>query len=179
MAKQYLVGVDLGTMGTKAGIYDTDGNLVADAYEESRLYTPKPGWVEQQSDEIYGSAVRTIRSCIEQSGIDAALIAGIAFDGQMAGVATVGSDWNTPTRYDSWLDTRCGPYIARLKEHESRIIALTGGPTTISHGAKILWWMHEEPDAYKHSAKFIHLVGDDLRHTSQLTVYYNFLAIHS
>src|SRR5258708_38100505 len=106
MAKQYLVGVGLGTRGTKAGIYDTDGNLIGEAYEESRLYTPKPGWVEQQSDEIYGSAVRTIRSCIEQSGIDSALIAAIAFDSQMAGVATIGPEWNTPTRYGCWPDTR-------------------------------------------------------------------------
>ena len=47
MAKTYLIGVDLGTMGTKAASFDTEGNLVADAYEESKLYYPKPGWVEQ------------------------------------------------------------------------------------------------------------------------------------
>ena len=32
--KIYLIGVDLGTMGTKSGIYDTEGNLVALAFEE-------------------------------------------------------------------------------------------------------------------------------------------------
>ncbi len=155
MSRTCLAGVDLGTMGTKAAIYDTDGQLLAEAYEESRLYYPKPGWVEQQPDEIYGSALRTIRSCIEQSRINPAQIAGIAFDGQMSGIGTVDANWDAPTRYDSWLDTRCGPYITRLKEHEQQITALTGGPPTISHGAKILWWMREQPEAFKRVAKFV------------------------
>jgi xylulokinase len=155
MANVYLIGVDLGTMGTKAGIVDTEGNLVAEAYEESKLYYPKPGWVEQDMDEIYGSAVRTIRSCMEKSGVAPSEVAGIAFDGQMAGIGSVSSAWDSPTGYDSWLDTRCGPYIARLKEHEQDIIALTGGPPTISHGAKILWWMHERPDVFRRIARFV------------------------
>jgi xylulokinase len=155
MAQTYLIGVDLGTMGTKAGMVDTDGHVVAEAYEESRLYYPRPGWVEQDMDEIYGSAVRTIRSVMEQSGVDPGRVAGIAFDGQMAGIGSVSQDWESPTGYDSWLDTRCGPYIPRLKEHEPRIIALTGGPPTISHGAKVLWWMHERPDVFKRIARFV------------------------
>ena len=155
MAKTYLVGVDLGTMGTKAAIFDVHGGLKAEAYEESKLYYPRPGWVEQQPDEIYGSALRTIRSCLDQSGIDSADVAGIAFDGQMSGIGTVDAQWGTPTVYDSWLDTRCRDYITQLKEDQARIIALTGGPPTFSHGAKILWWMHERPEVWKRIAKFV------------------------
>jgi len=44
--KPYLVGVDLGTTGTKAAIFDTAGTLLASAYEESTLHYPRPGWVE-------------------------------------------------------------------------------------------------------------------------------------
>ena len=47
--KCYLIGVDLGTMGTKAAIFDADGHLLASAYEESRLHYPQPGWVEIDS----------------------------------------------------------------------------------------------------------------------------------
>lgn len=155
MTKRYLIGVDLGTMGTKAAIFGDDGSLVADAYEESKLYYPKPGWVEQRPDDIYGSALRTIRACIEQSGVDAGEIAGLAFDGQMSGIGTVDSAWETPTDYDSWLDTRCRDYITQLKKEEQRIISLTGGPPTISHGAKILWWMHERPEVWEKIHKFV------------------------
>lgn len=155
MAKTYLIGVDLGTMSTKAGIVDSEGVIVAEANEETKLHYPRPGWVEQSMDEIYGSAVRTIKACLEQSGINPGQVAGIAFDGQMAGIGSVGADWDSPTGYDSWLDTRCGSYIPRLKEHEQQIIGLTGGPPTISHGAKILWWMHERPDVFARIARFV------------------------
>ena len=155
MSDIYLIGVDLGTMGTKAAIFNSEGNLIAEAYEESKLYYPKPGWVEQAPDEIYGSAVRTIKQCLDESGIDTGRVAGIAFDGQMAGIGSVDKDWGTPTVYDSWLDTRCGAYIPTLKQYEQKIISLTGGPPTFSHGAKILWWMHEKPEIFKKIAKFV------------------------
>ena len=155
MSDTYLIGVDLGTMGTKAAIFNAEGKLIAEAYEESKLYYPKPGWVEQEPDEIYGSAVRTIKQCLDESGINAGRVAGIAFDGQMAGIGSVDKDWGTPTLYDSWLDTRCGAYIPTLKQYDQKIITLTGGPPTFSHGAKILWWMHEKPEIYKKVAKFV------------------------
>ncbi|OGO14996.1 MAG: xylulose kinase [Chloroflexi bacterium RBG_13_68_17] len=155
MATTYLIGVDLGTTGTKTALFDAEGNLVAEAYEESKLYYPRPGWVEQDPQEIYGSALRTIKQCLDQSAIEPGRVAAIAFDGQMAGIATVDAAWATPTQYDSWLDTRCSPFIERLKETEERIIDLTGGPPTISHGAKILWWRHERPEVYRKIAKFV------------------------
>lgn len=155
MAQTYLIGVDLGTAGTKAAIFDTEGNLIAEAYEESRLYYPQPGWVEQSMDEIYGSAVRTIRACLKRSEVRPGDVAAIAFDGQMAGIGSVDVDWDTPTVYDSWLDTRCGPYIEVMKRHEELIIEKTGGPPTYSHGPKILWWMHERPEAFRRIAKFV------------------------
>jgi len=47
----YLIGADLGTMGTKAAIFDAEGQLLASAYEESGLHYPQPGWVEQEPEE--------------------------------------------------------------------------------------------------------------------------------
>lgn len=155
MAKAYLIGVDLGTMGTKAAIFDEEGFLVAEAYEESNLIYPKPGWVEQDPEEIFGSAVRTIRQCMDESGIDPGKVAGISFDGQMAGIGSIDDEWGAPTVYDSWLDTRCGAYIPCLKEHEETIISLSGGPPTFSHGAKVLWWKEERPKVYQRIAKFV------------------------
>lgn len=155
MSKTYLIGVDLGTTSTKTAVFDSAGNLITQAYKEFKIYYPKPSCVEQDSDEMYGSAVHTIKQCIEEGDINPSAIAGIAFDCQMAGVCSVDEEWGTPTAYDSWLDTRCGAYIPPLKEHEDKIITQTGGPPTFSHGAKILWWMHEHPDVFKRINKFL------------------------
>jgi len=155
MKKSYLIGVDLGTTGTKAAIFDESGNLKALAYEETKLHYPKPGWVEQDPEDFYASAARTIRKCLEESGIPANQVAALAFDGQMAGIGTVDSKWGTPTVYDSWLDTRCKAYIDRMKMHQDLIITRSGGPPTYCHGPKILWWMNEAPEIWRKIHKFV------------------------
>ncbi len=72
MAKKYLIGVDLGTSGTKAALYQIDGVKIAEASVEVPLYYPKPGIVEQETGDFYDTAAQTIRQCVEQSGIDRA-----------------------------------------------------------------------------------------------------------
>jgi xylulokinase len=153
--KPYLIGVDLGTMGTKAAIFDAEGQLLASAYEETKLYYPQPGYVEQASEDFYGSSVRTIRQCVETSGIEPGDVAAIAFDGQMAGIGTVDKAWGTPTVYDSWLDTRCKPAIEQMRPFEESIIRRAGGPPTYSHGPKMLWWMQERPEVFREIHKFV------------------------
>ena len=153
--KPYLVGVDLGTTGTKAAIFDTAGTLLASAYEESTLHYPRPGWVEQDAQDFYASAVHTIRECVAKSGINPGDVAAIAFDGQMAGVGTVDADWGTPTPYDSWLDARCKPYIEMMKPHADLVVERSGGPPSYCHGPKVLWWKHERPEVFARIHKFV------------------------
>ncbi len=155
MNKPFLIGVDLGTMGTKAAIFDTAGNLLASAFEESILHYPKPGWVEQDPDDFYTSSARTIKACVEKSGINPADVAAVAFDGQMAGIGAVDTAWGTPIPYDSWLDTRCKSYIDVMKRHEHLVIQRTGGPPTYCHGPKILWWQGERPEIFDEIRKFL------------------------
>lgn len=151
----YLIGTDIGTSGTKTAIFDDKGNMVAEAFEESKLYYPEPGAVEQNPDEIYFSVINTIKECLEKSGINPLKIAGISIDGQMAGVCSIDNNWNAVTPYDSWLDTRCSVYIKILKTQEEEIIRTSGGPPTFSHGAKMLWWQNENPDIFKKISAFI------------------------
>src|SRR5918993_640767 len=70
------VGCDLGTMGTKAAVVDLEGRLLGDAFEEVPLHSPRPGWVEQDLEEIEASAHRTIRAALAASG-RAADVAGV------------------------------------------------------------------------------------------------------
>ena len=51
--QRYLVGVDLGTSSTKAALYTTDGTLVAEAAADVPLLYPRPGVVEQDTDDFY------------------------------------------------------------------------------------------------------------------------------
>jgi xylulokinase len=148
------VGCDLGTMGTKAAVADGEGKLLGDAYEEVPLHSPRPGWVEQDLEEIEASAHRTIRAALAASG-RAADVAGVAFSGQMSGIGAVDERYRPAVRFDSWLDTRCEPYIAAMNEHAVRVVELSGCPPTYSHGPKILWWRRERPEDYRRIACFV------------------------
>ena len=156
MQKKYLIGVDLGTSGTKAALYQIDGKLISDASMEVPLFYPAPGVVEQNNEDFYTSASQTVRNCIASSGIEPKAIAAIAFDSQMAGIGLIDEDFKPVSRFDSWLDMRCQPYIEWMdKEAGDRITQLTGCPPTCDHGPKMLWWKNEKPDVYRRTAKFV------------------------
>ena len=155
MSSNCVVGIDVGTMGTKAALYDESGALLASAFEESVLRYPRAGWVEQDPDEIYGSVLRTVRATLEHSGVVAGDVAAIAIDGQMAGVCTIDADWVAVTHYDSWLDTRCSGQLAGLKTREMEILASSGCAPSYNHGPKILYWRDEQPQAWNRVHAFL------------------------
>lgn len=156
MVKKFLIGVDLGTSGTKAALYQIDGKKIAEASREVPIYYPSPGAVEQDNRDFYETAAVAVRSCIEQSGTDPREVAAIAFDSQMAGVGLVDENFEPTSRFDSWLDMRCESYIQHIdREYGERVTQLTGCPPTCDHGPKMLWWKHERPDVYRRTAKFV------------------------
>ncbi|HEX9012599.1 MAG TPA: FGGY family carbohydrate kinase [Anaerolineaceae bacterium] len=160
MTGKYLIGVDLGTSGTKAGLYRVDGTLVAEASQEVPLYYPRPGVVEQENDDFYRTAAQTVRACLMQSGIDPREVAAIAFDSQMAGIGSIDENYHPATRFDSWLDMRCEPYIQQMDALAGeRVTELTGCAPTCDHGPKILWWMHERPEEFRRIARFVTPAG--------------------
>jgi len=148
------VGCDLGTLGTKAAVVEDSGRVLGSAFEEVELSYPRPGWVEQDLDDITQSAWRTIRRALTESQ-RAGEVAGVAFSGQMAGIGAIQADGAPATHYDSWLDTRCEPFISLMSEHTERITELSGCPPTYSHGPKILWWQRERRDEFKEIARFV------------------------
>lgn len=148
------VGCDLGTTASKAAVVTADGEIVGTGFEEVQLNRLGPGWVEQDLLEIEASAQRVIRQAVASSGRPSE-IAAVAISGQMAGIGAIGDSFEPVIPYDSWLDTRCGPYIQRMAEHAARVVELSGCPPTYSHGPKMLWWKHERPATYASVRSFL------------------------
>jgi xylulokinase len=160
MAREYLIGVDLGTSATKAALYRADGTQLAEASAEVPLHYPKPGVVEQEQEDFYRTAAETVAEVVRASGVSGNDIAAIGFDSQMAGIGAVDADFRPAIPFDSWLDMRCQPYIERLtREHGRMITERSGCPPTCAHAAKILWWQHERRDDYRRIARFVTPAG--------------------
>ena len=137
-------------------MYDINGQLIADAFEDSFLQIMGEGRAEEDADKRYSSVLRTIRTVMEKGCVDPALVAAIGLDGQMAGIMGIDRQFNAVTPYDSWLDTRCEKYMQWLRAGgEDDFIRLTGCPVTYAHGPKVLWWKNEHPEVYAKIDKFI------------------------
>lgn len=152
----YVIGLDVGTQGTKAALIREDGVIAAESFIPLSLLQPSPDIIEQDPEEIVESCFQGIRSIIDQAGIQADEVVGLAFAGQMAGVLGIDANGLAITPYDSWLDQRCGQYWHHLRSlGEEKIIEMTGCPITYAHGPKILWWKYERPDVYRQIARFV------------------------
>ena len=66
MNESYIVAVDQGTSATKTVVFDTCGQIVAQAAEPLKSYFPQPGYVEQDPLEIYQNVLASVKKCLER-----------------------------------------------------------------------------------------------------------------
>lgn len=155
MADKYLIGIDIGTQGTKTAIFSEEGKCVAKSFIKSTLFNSS-NIIEENPEGQVNSVYATIKECVQQSCIKASSVAGIGICGQMAGIIGIGTDGKHVTPYDSWLDSRCTPYIKLMEEKAGEeILRKTGNTPSINHGPKILWWKNERPKIFKQIKSFV------------------------
>lgn len=160
MSEKNIIGVDIGTQGTKAAMFSQSGKCLATAFVKSRLYQPRAGVAEEDPEYQLITVCRTIKRCVKQAGISRESVAAIGIDGQMAGVIGIGKNGKNVTVYDSWLDSRCEPYIYKMtKTAGDEILLKTGNAPSFNHGPKILWWMHERKKVFQSISSFVQPSG--------------------
>jgi xylulokinase len=151
-----LVGVDLGTTGTKAALYRADGTTLAEASADTTLRWQGPGVVDQNPQEFYATAASAIRACLERADVDAGSVEAVGVTGQMAGVLGVDSDWQPSMPYDSWLDLRCSRDVEALAgELGDELVRIGGCPPMVNHAPKLRWRRRERPEEFEATAKFV------------------------
>ncbi len=151
-----LIGIDIGTQGTKAALFAESGECLAQAFVPSKLHRPAPGVVEEDPEDQFDAVCRSVKQCVRDARIDPASVAGIGIDGQMAGLLGVGRDGRHVTPYDSWLDTRCSEQIKRMERTAGEeVLAKTGCAPSFNHGPKILWWRETRKTVYRRVAAFV------------------------
>ncbi|MEK4512528.1 glycerol kinase [Paenibacillus anaericanus] len=80
--EKYILALDQGTTSSRAILFNKQGDIVHAAQREFPQYFPKPGWVEQNPNEIWGSILAVIASCLSESGVKPKQIAGIGITNQ-------------------------------------------------------------------------------------------------
>ncbi|MEM1587984.1 MAG: glycerol kinase GlpK, partial [Candidatus Bathyarchaeia archaeon] len=84
MNKKYILGIDQGTTGTKAVIFDENANQISLGYKEIPRIHPKPGWVEQDPELIWLATMDAVNEAFKKSKVNPneVLAIGIADQGE-------------------------------------------------------------------------------------------------
>jgi xylulokinase len=149
---QFVIGIDIGTQSTKSSIFDTDGNLVGEASQPTALHTPKPDWVEQDPEELYQSAVRTVQRAVTESGLEPRDVKGISLDGQIPSLVRIDEDWQPLGPVESYLDTRNKRQRDRILRDHGFLIMDSNGMYPY-FAPKMLWWKENHPEEYERTYK--------------------------
>lgn len=148
---KYLLGVDLGTSGTKTVLFDEQGKAIAAQTIEYPLYQPKNGWAEQDPLDWYNAAVNSIKGVLAQSKIDPHDVAGLAIAGQMHGLVMLDQDNKVLRKSILWCDARTGKQCDEITAlvGKNRLIEINANPALSGFTApKILWVRENEPELY-------------------------------
>jgi xylulokinase len=163
----HLLGIDVGTSGTKTLICNQKGEVLATAVAEYPLYSPKPGWSEQNPRDWWKSAISATRAVLRKSRIKPTEIASIGLSGQMHGSVFLADGPKPLRRALLWNDQRTGEECAQIESKaggRAALIELVANPALTGFTApKILWVRRHEPQIYE-KTKHILLPKDYLRY---------------
>ncbi len=154
----YLIGVDLGTSGTKTVIFDEEGRVLASETVEYPLYQPKNGWAEQEPLDWWNASCTGIKAVLSKSGIDGHAVKGLGISGQMHGLVMLDKNGDVLRRSIIWCDQRTAAECDEItqKVGRERLIQITANPALTGFTAsKILWVRNNEPEVYEKCAHIL------------------------
>ncbi len=148
----YVIGVDIGTSGTKTVLFDEKGSVIASKTIEYPMYQPKNGYAEQEPSDWANAAIQTIKAVVAKSGVKKEDVKGIGLSGQMHGLVMLDKDNEVIRRSIIWCDQRTANEVDEMnrKLGREKLIEITANPALTGWtAAKILWVKNNEPENYE------------------------------
>lgn len=174
MNEKYLMGIDVGTTGTKVIIFDLEGNTAAHAYQEYECVYPKPGWVEQDCKMLLNTVYECCKKAVSSFGQDNRLIRAIGISAQRS--STIFLDHaGQPLKMISWLDNRASEEVKEIGDivGKEKFYQITGLPLSSTWMLpKILHTRKHDPKLWKQTEKIVQL-QDYILHGLGVDEYYS------
>jgi len=149
----YILGVDVGTGGTRALIIDVHGRVISSATEEHEPFSsPKIGWAEQRPEDWWRACGLVVRHALAESSLAGDAIACVGFSGQMHGAVMLDERMQVVRPALIWCDVRTEPQCRELtsKIGAERLIQLTCNPALPNFTlTKFLWVRENEPENWQ------------------------------
>jgi xylulokinase len=146
----YLLGIDVGTGGTRALVIDAGGRTVASATEDHRAFaSPQIGWAEQDPSDWWRACGIAVRRALTQAQLRGDQIACVGLSGQMHGAVLLDEQSRVVRPALIWCDVRTEKQCRELTAQigNEALIQLTCNPALTNFTlTKCLWVRENEPE---------------------------------
>ena len=148
-----LLGIDVGTGGTRALVIDEAGRIAASTtVEHAAFASPQTGWAEQEAGDWWRATCEAVRAVLAQGEVRGADIKCIGFSGQMHGATLLDQHGAVLRPAIIWCDGRTDQQCRELTEQigAERLIDLTSNPALAGFTLpKLLWVKKHEPEVWE------------------------------
>jgi xylulokinase len=152
----YLLGVDVGTSGTKAVIIDARGQVLAVASHAHPTLTPAPGRQEQRAEDWWTGVCATVRAVLDRSQVRPDAVAGVSFSAQGCACQPIDRAGQALGNALIWTDTRATAQQAHIRQlFGDQLGQVTGNNIYDQPEPRMLWIRDHEPDRYAATHKFL------------------------
>ena len=152
MSKKYLLGVDGGTEGLRAGIFDVLGTPLAYASTSYPTQFPAPSWAEQDPNDWWDALGKSVRKAISDSEISVDQIAAMAVDTTCCSVVALDDSGNPVRPALIWMDVRSAEQAEQMVATEDNALLINSngsGPVSAEWMIpKALWIKQNEPENF-------------------------------
>ncbi|MGW6301740.1 glycerol kinase GlpK [Peribacillus butanolivorans] len=125
----YILSLDQGTTSSRAILFNKKGEVLHIAQKEFTQYFPNPGWVEHNANEIWGSILSVIASCLSEMNVKPEQIAGIGITNQRETTVVWDKETGQPVYHAIvWQSRQTNEICEQLKKdgHSDLFLQKTG-----------------------------------------------------
>lgn len=160
-----LLGVDIGTSGTKAVLFTPQGETVAEAARRYPMTQPRGGWAEQHPSLWRDAVCACLRELMARPQTEGAEILSLGLSGQMHGSVLLDGEGNPTAPAILWCDTRVQAECAEIEDifGGEMLTAVTGNRALCNFTAPKLMWMRRHTSDALRRAKTLLLPKDYIR----------------
>ncbi len=156
MAGPYVIGVDGGTGGMRAGVFDLEGTPIAFATTEYETRFPEPGWAEQDPEDWWRALGAAVRAAMDEAGLEKDAISAIAVDTTCCSVLALDADGRPLRPAMIWMDVRSAVQTEKVVATGDAALAVNSagaGPVSAEWMVpKALWIKENQPKIFAKAA---------------------------
>jgi len=150
-----LLGIDVGTTGAKATVFDEGGNQKGYSFQEYGILSPQKGYAEQDAEQVWNITKNVIKKAVEGIGANVT-----ALSISVQGDAIIPINRNR----EALSNAQLGMDYRGIKESEFCDVTIGGHalfeqtgmrPHPMNSLIKILWTKNNQPELYEKAYKFV------------------------